>query len=388
MAQRTTATAKRPRTATRKSTTHRPRQQRPPKPSEAEKQELARAKELDDLYRPLREAVEAELEKTKSGRKLLNERQALGQEVGKLSEGVTSGETPREEGDLRMRERLEEFRSHYGDQLVDTQARLAHLQPSAAAVAQILRPEMARQTMWVSEASPAGSMLLQPKTVPIDPAAVVEGPKATPADAGVVTEGLGAPTPPLVDSCVTAPYDRKDDHMTWALFYGELPFAADAHPDRGTTEIGGNCWSLPVFAIDGFFSSAFVGHDFPVPPGPTKYETTISYDWWCWGNAVVAFGLAVVNCNLAIVIDKLDGTRETHAREISLFSVPVFLGDLFNHRSDNARVSIPFERDGLNGTVRIMVGADGHCTTVAFPCAVAQFYAIANVREICLRSVG
>jgi hypothetical protein len=70
-----------------------------------------------------------------------------------------------------------------------------------------------------------------------------------------------------------------------------------------------------------------------------------------------------VNVDLAIVIDKLDGTRETHAREISLFST--LASDYFTHGSNQNRITIPFKRDGLNGTVRIMVGADGQCTTAA-----------------------
>jgi hypothetical protein len=107
------------------------------------------------------------------------------------------------------------------------------------------------------------------KATPAD-AGAVGGFEAIPADAGTVTEGLGAPPPPLVHSCVTPPYGRKDEHMTWALVYGTAPFDASAYPDRGTARIGGNCWSTFLIHVDGFFSSAFVGQDFPVPPGPTS----------------------------------------------------------------------------------------------------------------------
>ena len=63
MARQPTATAKRPRTPTRKPATRKPRQPRSPKLREAEKQELARTTQLEDLYRPLREAAEAELQR-------------------------------------------------------------------------------------------------------------------------------------------------------------------------------------------------------------------------------------------------------------------------------------------------------------------------------------
>jgi hypothetical protein len=385
MARQPTATAKRPRTPTRKPATRKPRQQRPPKLDEAEKQELARAQELEELYRPLRDAAEAELQKTKSGRKLLEDMRGFAREFGEPGKGMTDRETPSEEAGLRLRERLEDFRSSHGDQFVEAHARHAHLQPSVQAVAQLLRPEMATQAVWVSETSPTGSMLLQPKAIPADVRAVGV-PEAIPADAGTITEGLGGPPPPLVHSCATPPFARKDEHVTSAVIWDpDRPHAANAFPDQGKTEIGGNCYSTIVIQIDGFFSSAFVGQDFPVPPGPTSYETTISYDWSCSGTGAICLGVAVVNVDLAIVIDKLDGTRETHAREISLFTVPGFGMDWFHHESNDASVTIPFTRDGLNGTTRIMVGADGHCITAVWG-GFAEFRAEAVVREICLTS--
>jgi hypothetical protein len=99
------------------------------------------------------------------------------------------------------------------------------------------------------------------------------------------------------------------------------------------------------------------------------------------------FGVAVVNVDLAILIDRRDGTRETEAREISLLIVPVIGGDGFSHDAQNVSVTIPFTRDGSNGTVRIMAGADGE-TTVVSPGAGANFWATATIRQICLTSVG
>ena len=124
-----------------------------------------------------------------------------------------------------------------------------------------------------------------------------------------------------------------------------------------------------------------------MPPGPTSYTTTISYDWQCSGFGIAYLGVAIVNVDLAIVIDKRDGTRETHAREDTLFTVPVLGGDSFSHEADDVKVTIPFKRDGSNGTVRIMVGADGQSTMIALA-AWGYFRAQATVREICLTSVG
>jgi hypothetical protein len=136
-----------------------------------------------------------------------------------------------------------------------------------------------------------------------------------------------------------------------------------------------------------FLASAFVGQDFPVPPGPTSYTTTISYDWHGSGWGWAFLGIAIVNVDLAIVIDKRDGPRETQAREVSLLTVPVVGGDRFSHDALNASVTIPFTRDGSNGTVRIMVGADGQATVVALG-GYGEFWATATIRQICLTSLG
>ena len=345
-----------------------------PELSKAVEQDVSRAEALDALYRPLREAGEAELQKTKSGRKLLEETHAFGTELGELYDRITSGRTPYEEGHRLARERQEEFRERYGDQLVEAHARHAHLQPSVEAVALTLRPEMASRTTWVSETSFLRSMLLQPK--------------GAPEDVGMLRQGLDDPLPPTVQSCFTPPYGRSDALQDgFAIINDALP--NDAHPDRqrGRASVLGSCCSTLVAHVQARVSSAFVGQDFPVPAGPTSYTTTITYDWHCDGNAAAVLGVAIVNVDLAIVIDKRDGTRETHAREVSLMTVPFAGGDSFWHDANSVKVTIPFTRDGSNGTVRIMVGADGHCTTVALA-AAARFGGSVQVREICLSSTA
>jgi hypothetical protein len=343
--------------------------------SEAAKQDVSRAEALNALYGPLREAVEAELDKTESGQKLLEETQAFGKELGELYESIRSGKTPYEEGKWLARQRQDEFRERNSDQLVETYALYAHLQPSVEAVAQILRPDMALHKTWVTETSSFRSMLLQPKNTPED---FTGGSHRQ--HAGTVQQGLGNPAA-AVQSCVTPPYDLDDSG--WEDSLG--PTVTTTNKASGRPTVYGSCMSIPlVFPVGFSRASAFVGHDFEVPRGPTSYTTTITYDWFCFGSGSAAFGVAVVNVDLAIVIDKRDGTRETHAKEVSLLTVPFAGGDAFNH-SVSAKVTIPFTRDGSNGTVRIMVGPDAHCTTVAMG-GLADFFAWAIVREICLES--
>jgi hypothetical protein len=59
----------------------------------------------------------------------------------------------------------------------------------------------------------------------------------------------------------------------------------------------------------------------------------------------------------------------------------------FHYEADDVKVTIPFTRDGSNGTVRIMVGADGQATVIS-PGGYAEMFVKARVREICLTSVN
>jgi hypothetical protein len=320
----------------------------------------------------LLEAVRAELKKTPSGQKLLAEAHAFANEFGELVQGITPRNTPRA-GDLRVGERLTKFRQQYGDQFLAAQARHAYLQPSVNAVAQILRPEIAAQTEWVSEASFRRPTLLRPR--------------ARPKDVGTLTQGLGD-EPPLVQSCSTPPYGESDFNLVpAAITDASLNGGAGGNRQTGTAEISGNAETDLVVPVGVYLASAFWGQDFPVPPGPTSYKTTISYDWQCWGGGAAFLGIAIVNVDLAIVIDKRDGTRETHAREVTLQTLPAFALDTFDHVAEDVKVTIPFTRDGSNGTVRIMVGADGQCTVIGWA-ASATFHALATIREICVTSVS
>jgi hypothetical protein len=346
-----------------------------PELSEAAERGIARAEALDALYRPIREAGEADLQKTKSGRKLLEATRSFGADLSAVYEGIRSGKTSQDEGLRLAHERQQEFRERYGARLAEANARHAHLQPSVEAVAMILSPETAYRTTWVAETSFLRSMLLRPRQAR--------------EEAGTVRQGLGDPAPPIaVQSCVTPPYGRREDYQDgFNVLSVDWGNEATADNLTGRAVIAGNCWCSPPFNVQSSIKSAFVGQDFPVPAGPTKYTTTITYDWICTGGGAAFLGVSIVNVDLAIVIDKRDGTRDIQAREISLLTVPFAGGDGFTHFATGVKVTIPFTRDGSNGTVRIMVGADGNCTTVA-AAGGAYFRADATVREICISSAG
>lgn len=209
-------------------------------------------------------------------------------------------------------------------------------------------------------------------------------PKATPKDVGTVSKGLGGDPPPTVQSCITPPYGRggpdEENLVNATISFDIWPTLAGSQPDGGTVEAAGEAETTAGVGV-GICRVRLRGPGFPVPPGPTSYTTTISYDWHCSGWGFAFFGIVIVNVDLAILIDKRDGTQETHAREISLLTVPVLGGDGFSHDAQDVSVTIPFTRHGTNGTVRIMVGADGQATVVSLA-GCAHFWAQATVRQI------
>jgi len=325
---------------------------------------ISRAKALETLYRPVLEAGHAELQETKSGAKLLAGAHAFAKELGESP----SRKAHRKRDGLHN---LNTFRQQYGEQLLATHAQQARFQPSPAHVAHVLYPEIPVTRWLFKKRAILGGTLLQAKV--------------TGQDFGTATQGLGDP-PPLLQSCITPPYDKQDIHGLPLSIPDGSQGGGTATPD-GNTMAAGDASTNPFVPSAVYLASAFVGHDFAVPPGPTQYTTTISYDWSCSGQAGVGFGVAIVNVDLAIVVDKRDGTRETFAREVTLLTVPAFGFDSFSHQANDVTVTIPFARDGLNGTVTIWVGVDGQATVIG-PFGGAWFQASAFVREICLTSVG
>jgi hypothetical protein len=373
---------------------------REPKPSpelrEAVEQDLVRAEELDALYRPLREAGEAELAKTKSGRKLLEEIRAFGTELADLYQSIDSGKTPYEKGHRLARRRREEFTEKYQQQFLDAYAPHARLQPSVEAVAQILRPEMSPQTSWVVETRSPGSMLLQPKPVPGEgeqaypTQGLVPAGAVVPDDLEAVSQGLGDPmTPQPVRACLGPPYTRQEEHSVAALFGSAVTYA----PDNGLIYAVGHAWGTPFVPVQATTASAWVGHDFQVPAGIISYTATVDYYYKFYGAAALVLpGVATVSLNVAILIDKGDATPpDKSAHAIHLMTVPVYGWDHFDRiRSETATVM--FRRAGSstqdepsNGTVRVMVGVDGHSVAIG-PGGATYFAGDVGVRQICVNS--
>lgn len=357
--------------ARRKPATRKPRQS--PELREAAEQHLVRVEELDARSRPLREAAEAELEKTASGRKLLKEAQALGDELNALYQDIASAKTGYEEGHRRARRRREEFSDRHGEQLLEVQARVVGLRPSVEAVAQVLHPEVASDVAWATETSLREGMMLKPKPEP--------------EDIATVERGIDVPQP--VQTCLRPPYPRREDYA-----FG-TPFAFV----EGRSEVDGHCvldtlvvstWTfIGLGAIPQVgTSTAWVGGDFPVPDGISSYEVTVDYDWSCLESAYAVIGTAVAGGGVEIQIDRGDGTPAFEIKDYSFGdkAAVVAAGDYPFDDSGHRKTTVPFTRAvPIAGTVRVMVGVGGHGEAWGF-LAGASFWDKLFVREICLNS--
>lgn len=339
-----------------------------PRLRKAHEENLARVEELAELYRPLREAGKAELAKTASGRRSLKAAEALGTQLSELYKNIYSGKTPYEEGHRLAQRRREEFRDKHQATFLEAHARHIRLQPSAEAVAQILQPEIASQTTWVSETGALGAMQLQPKP--------------TPEELGTVAQGLD-PTPQPVHLCRNPPYTRREEQFYTVGIPGLSGTSADANVDGhlfiqsyASTEVG---------VAQSTSAEAWVGSTFPVPAGISSYALTVDYDWAVYQGGWAWFGVAVASYNVAILIDKGDGTPAVSSPQtVSLLTVPFAGGDYATHEG-RMRATFPFTRQSDQGTVKVLVGEGCHSDVWALS-AGAWVTADAFIREICLDS--
>jgi hypothetical protein len=354
---------------------------RSPQLREAAKQNLARVEELAALYRPLHEAAEAELAKTASGKKLLRETRTLGEELNERHEKIASGKTSDEEGRRLADQRREAFVDRHQEQLLEAYAPHARLQPPVEAMTQLLQPEMPSETLWVAETSLHRGMVLRPKP---DQEMVLR-PKPDGEELGTVGQGLGdpAPMPGPFQSCLRPDYPWRED-------YGWAPPIGGA---LAQAELNGTCvswgqatglYSIPVTAG----ANAWVGGDFAVPKGLTDYAVAVDYyfDFYNFGFAL--FGVAVSNLDVAILVDKKDGTPpEKYAESICCLVVPFAGGDYAYHWGFT-KVEHWFRRATSEAAnVRVLVGSDGHGDVWAYS-GGAKFSGSVEVRSICLTSIG
>ena len=179
------------------------------------------------------------------------------------------------------------------------------------------------------------------------------------------------------------PYTRREEQFYNVSIPGLGDTQADANVDGHlmiqtivSTELGN---------VQSTSAEAWVGVTFPVPAGISSYEVTVNYDWSVYQGGFAWLGVAVASHNVAILIDKGDGTPAVSSPEtISLLIVPFAGGDQATHEG-NVKATFPFRRGTDQGTVKVLVGEGCHSDVWAIA-GGAWVTADAFVREICLKS--
>lgn len=323
------------------------------------------------MYQAVREAGDAELAKTASGKKLLNDTRALGRELREIHLKIASGKTSYGEGHRTSLQRRLRFRDKHQSALLKAYSRHARLQPSVDAIAAILHPqEAAAAPVWVAEIAFLQAVLLTPS--------------AAPSDVGAVKQGLGDPTPPQpVNVCISAPYARKST-SEWNQLVG---FAiAGATPSSGMLFTSAQGLGFDGAAGAGS-AEAFVGDDLSVPAGHTGYELSVDVDWTFNGSSFAVGGVAVCGSGITVRVDQMDGSQtfDTNHPLFSLVS-PVIWGNGANG-SGSTTVVVPITLANANARkIRVMVGVGSHGEAWATFSSMGSASASATVKKICLDS--
>jgi hypothetical protein len=367
--------SKREPSSKRTATAERPPRRKPkatPELRNAVEQDRARAEQLSRLYEPLHEAGQAELEKTAGGRKMLEEARTLVAESEEIQDKIASGRTSFEEGQRLLFHRTEAFRKRHRERYLQAYGRYADRQPSVEAVAQILEPEKARDTVWVSETAFLQALLLTAKPAP--------------QAVATVSQGLGDPgPPPPAHSCLTPLYGHREDG------YGVIPPLGDGMSDANVNgNLMTNAMALSTANIPEFTRmEAWVGGDFLVAQGSSSFSVTVDYDWEFFFVAAPEFGLATASAGVKIAVDFGDGLLSLRFPERSQCLVTVAPWGNRSDTSGSETVTEHFPRDGsLDQTdqkVTVLVGLASDAYIAALG-GVSYSRSSAFVREICLDS--
>jgi hypothetical protein len=333
------------------------------------KETRARAEQLGRLYQPLHEAGQAELKKTASGRKLLEEARTLGSDTEELRKKIASGRTAYEEGQRRLLQRSKEFQARHQERYLEAYGRHAGLQPSVESIVQILEPKKASDRVWVSETAFLQAMNMRPKPAP----EAIE----------TVSQGLGdPPAPPQpVHSCLVPPYGHREDGYGYLAPLGDGASDAEVNGNLSTYAMAMATLGIP----EATRTEAWVGGDFAVPAGINSFALTVDYDFDFVLIAGAFAGIAFASSGVQIDVDKGDGTRARFPETSDYLGSSAPWGN-WTERKENAKVTVSFSRDGSSaGTVRVLVGLASDAFALAIGGA-GEAVCTTFVREICLNS--
>lgn len=335
------------------------------------KENLARIEELHELFRELREGGDGELAKTASGRRQLKRRDALATELRELHKQVANGETSYYEGERVSRDLRNGFRSKYRQEYLEAYARHVRLQPSVEAVAEILHPDIAAVTAWVSETAYLEALLLQPK-------------HASPDETSTTSQGLRDPTE--FRFCMYPPFPLVEaDPDVIGETFGVTKIVNKAVSNG---EVFALAASLSEFGIgDSEATQALVGGKVDFPAGVNTYTVSIRFDFDWATSAWAVLGAAASGADLLIRTRQAFDPEQETTSPFSTFVSPVPWGKGFSS-SGSSTLVLPFSRNtSAADPIRVMVGVSAHAEAYAFA-ASSVAAAEMMISEICIQGTG
>lgn len=324
---------------------------------------------LEQLFRPVHDAVMESLQTTVPGRTILAAREGLDRALGEIDDRELSGDLDGRVARYEKTALLDEFQQEHERELLGAASDHAELIPSAETLLQIARPfgdESWRQ--WIFEVVPLRGILLRP-------------PKA--ADTTPAPQGMSTPTPPRpIYFCITHPYSVGRTHEDGSAVASDWSLNADKfHGDLNAEPAVWSPGSLSGYAL--------VGEEgINLDAGLYDYELEVAIDYEYSASCWTFMSVAGTGVDFRVEVDNADGSPIT-VSYTSMFSLHSYVvGGIGGHESGTKTLTVPFHVDGSARKISMLAGVDYHCEAGGSPgSGYAGVNVTGTVKDICLRSL-
>jgi hypothetical protein len=292
-----------------------------------------------ELHRPLEEAVNAELARTKSGKELLRDQKELVQKVSATWKLVSEKRLSRAAAWKTVGPQLDALKSRMQPHLMAVYAKHEDIAPNHRTVIRTLLGADALSTPWFLQVVWLPVYLFTPVS------------NVVPSDVGVVQQALDDPPP--FGLCKSPAYALQESGVTWQLLGGGLAF-----PGSSSGSFFSNSW---CDFNGGAACHAIVGDDFSIPQGHTDFEVTADIDWSYSGWTFAVGGASVAGAELVLVVERGDGSSRTWVTQ-SLFTLvsPLSWGSGASG-TGSTKLSLSFSvASNKARTVRVFAGGRSH----------------------------
>lgn len=331
----------------------RTRRQQPNPVKERVRRHVERIKHVTRLYEPFHRAVDGELSRSASGRRLLTDRRRLIEQLKSRHPTTISPE---------VKKYREELRAAGHGALLAAAIKHARLLPSAEALISSFSDDDRRvEQVWTVQLLFSQAILIAPKETD---------------DVAVTRQGLDS-DPPDVAVCIQPPYLRQD-RKSWSFSWGWGYPSTTATTGLTNVYVGASS----VGTAGG--AHALVGSDFDIPIGVVQCEAyaDVDFEYDVAGWAIL--GAAAAGSEIVIRVEG-DGVPATEIYRTLFTLVAPGIWGAGARQSGSARISMPFIRTGSRaGKVRVTVGSSGHAECGGLVGNIVNSTSV-TVNEICVR---